>query len=288
VALVLACAVGYELFNRPELTRLGRPAAQLACPVSAEIPWIDDIQSRLMPALEEWWIQQTADPTGLALLPALDQLEDETSRATVQETLLGYAEKRDPAATGLLARLILGQDESSAEGLSWLTKAANYGNRDSQLLYAAMAFSSVNPLPEEQTTALRLLTLAAQAGHTPAAESLASIQMVRGEEDEATHWIGVAAAAGSVTARYQQALWAAHGRGGVADPAAARAAFQQAAEQGHPQAMFWLGRCWEVGFGGPASPDEAKRWFRRSNDLVEAGESQITSENDASSGSDPR
>lgn len=288
VALVLACAVGYELINRPELTRLGRPAAQLACPVSAEIPWIDDIQSRLMPALEEWWIQHASDPTGLALLPALDQLEDETSRAMVQEALWGYAEKRDAAASGLLARLILAQDASSAEGLTWLTKAANYGNRDSQLLYAAMAFSSVSPLPEEQTTALRLLTLAAQAGHAPAAESLALIQMERGEEDEATHWIGVASAAGSVTATYQQALWAANGRGGVADPSVARAAFQEAAEQGHPQAMFWLGRCWEVGFGGPSSPDEAKRWFRRSNDLVEAGESQIASGSNPDSGSDPR
>lgn len=287
-ALVLACAVGYELVNRPELTRLGRPAAQLACPVSAEIPWIDDIQSRLMPALEQWWIEHASDPTGLALLPALDQLEDETSRATVQEVLLGYAEKRDAVATGLLARLILTQDESSAEGLAWLTKAANYGDRESQLLYAAMAFSPVNPLPNEQTAALRLLTLAAQAGHAPAAESLASVQMDRGEEGEAVHWIGMAAAAGSVTARYQQGLWAAHGRGGVADPPSARAAFQEAAEQGHPQAMFWLGRCWELGFGGPSSPDEAKRWFRRSSDLVEAGESQIASGSDPDSGSDPR
>lgn len=288
VALVLACGVGYELVNRPELTRLGRPAAELACPVSAEIPWIDDLQSRLLPALEEWWIQHASDPTGLALLPALDQLEDETSRATVQEALLGYAEKRDAAATGFLARLILAQDQSSAEGLAWLAKAATYGDRESQLLYAAMAFSPVNPLPKEQETALRLLTLAAQAGHAPAAESLASVQMERGEEDDATHWIGVAAAGGSVTATYQQALWAAHGRGGSTDPSAARAAFQQAAELGHPQAMFWLGRCWEVGFGGPASPDEAKRWFRKSNELVEAGESQIVSGSDPDSGGDPR
>jgi len=279
-ALVLGSGVGYELGNRPELLRRGGPASELACPETAEILWVDGLQQQLKPNMEEWWILHASDPTGLALLPALEQMEDAASRKAIEATLLSHAEKRDAAAAGLLARCILARDEASEEGLSWLARAANLGDRASQLLYAARAFAPDHPMPAEQATALRLLTLAAQAGHPPAAELLASVHMGRGEEAEALHWIEEAAAAGRVTARYQQALWAAHGLGGTSDPSVARAAFRQAAEQGHHQAMFWYGQCLDAGFGGPVSPDEARRWLRRAEDLAEPEEPQLASGGD--------
>ncbi len=47
------------------------------------------------------------------------------------------------------------------------------------------------------------------------------------------------------------------------DHAAARAWFACAADQGHAKAMGMLGRCCEEGWGGPAAPAAALRWYRR-------------------------
>ena len=64
-------------------------------------------------------------------------------------------------------------------------------------------------------------------------------------------------------AEYQLGMMYAEGTGGPKDDAAARAMFERAAAQGHPDALDWAGAFAEQGRGGPEDKAAAKAYYEK-------------------------
>ena len=119
--------------------------------------------------------------------------------------------------------------------------------------------------------ALVSLQQAAQAGNLSAMRAAASVllpSMQKTDARQGLNWAQLAAQKGDSGAQYLLGKALFYGNAALpADRHQARAFFENAAQQKHPQAAYFLGLMYQNAYGVPADPAQAAQWFRQSADL---------------------
>src|SRR5450830_734810 len=128
-------------------------------------------------------------------------------------------------AMPLLGRVLVqrGDARSVAEGRDWLQRAAQAGDASAALQLGKLWFKGAPGLPADADRALPWLEQAADKG-----------------QDAAARWMRRAAEAGWADSQFLLGQMLLYGQGVKADPLEARAWFERAAEQDHPEANLQL------------------------------------------------
>lgn len=120
-------------------------------------------------------------------------------------------------------------------------------------------------VPQDNDEAAHYLGLAAEQGHAEAqfllGISYALPETGASNDEEAVKWFHRAAEQGHARARYQLGEAYFNGRGVARDPHWAALWYGAAAEQGHREAQFMLGNIYVAGVGAPADSVEAMKWL---------------------------
>ncbi len=181
---------------------------------------------------------------------------------TLKDARMGDTESQ--YQVGLMLANGIGVKRDAAQGLEWITRAAERGHAGAQFLlgshYAADGVSVMGSQHDE-LRAMEWLFKAAQQGHPRAHHRLAvllrqsHLQLARGHEEAAAR-LGVADAQLLVGL---QALDAATPQAKTS----AMAWLQRAAEQGLPAAQTALGKAYVTGQGVPVNAELGLQWLRK-------------------------
>lgn len=186
-----------------------------------------------------------------------DQAKREISYLKKVEGLLGKAEQGDAEAMCGIAKIF--EDyvpRNSSRTFLWFLQAAENGSRDAQFEVGSRYLSG-DGVREEDKAACTWFVKAAEQGHLRARQAV----VARTEFD----LVSKAAENGDAGSQFQLGMFYASGHGVKASDNMAVHWFEKAAKQGHPEAMYELGkhlsvRCHAV------SPD-AFEWFRKAAEL---------------------
>lgn len=172
-------------------------------------------------------------------------------------------------AMPLLGRVLVqrGDARSVAEGREWLQRAAQAGDATAALQLGKLWFKGAPGLPADADRALPWLKQAADQGQEAAAHYIALIlkngsPQTPAHPEAAARWMRRAAEAGWADSQFLLGQMLLHGQGVKADPMEARAWFERAAEQDHPEANLQLLLAQthaELGLHRQAD-SEAERW----------------------------
>jgi TPR repeat protein len=150
-------------------------------------------------------------------------------------------------AMPLLGRVLVqrGDARSVAEGRDWLQHAAEAGDATAALHLGKLWFKGAPGLPANADQALPWLKQAADHGQEAAAHYVALIlkngsPQTPAHPEAAARWMRRAAEAGWADSQFLLGQMLLHGQGVKADPMEARAWFERAAEQDHPEANLQL------------------------------------------------
>lgn len=150
-------------------------------------------------------------------------------------------------AMPLLGKVLVqrGDARSVTEGRAWLQQAAEAGDATAALQLGKLWFKGAPGLPADADRALPWLKQAADQGQEAAAHYIALIlkngsPQTPAHPEAAVRWMRRAAEAGWADSQFLLGQMLLHGQGVKADPMEARAWFDRAAEQDHPEANLQL------------------------------------------------
>lgn len=150
-------------------------------------------------------------------------------------------------AGSLLGRVLVQRRDARlvAEGRDWLQRAAEAGDATAALQLGKLWFKGAAGLPADTDRALPWLHQAADQGQDAAAHYIALIlkngsAQTPAHAQAAARWMRRAAEAGWADSQFLLGQMLLHGQGVKADPDQARAWFERAAEQDHPEANLQL------------------------------------------------
>lgn len=150
-------------------------------------------------------------------------------------------------AMPLLGKVLVqrGDARSVAEGRAWLQQAAEAGDATAALQLGKLWFKGAPGLLADADRALPWLERAADQGQDAAAHYIALIlkngsPQTPAHPEAAARWMRRAAEAGWADSQFLLGQMLLHGQGVKADPMEARAWFDRAAEQDHPEANLQL------------------------------------------------
>lgn len=181
------------------------------------------------------------------------------------------AERGDATAAFNLGICLLegvGTERDPPKAAHWLRRAAE-SVPNAQFWYGRM-LTQGNGVRADAAEGLVWITKAAQAGLAEAQVLLGSM-LVNGEggpKDHATAqvWFAHAAASGHAGAMFALGALAGGGHDVPTDRELAQNWFRAAAEKGHAHARLMLGRYLARGLAGPADPMQARRWLEQARD----------------------
>ena len=172
-----------------------------------------------------------------------------------------------------------GLSQDYDEAIKWWRKAANAGNAHAQANIGVM-YASGRGVRKDEVEAVRWYRMAAEQGHSGAQKNLGICfekgQGVAKDEDKALHWYNRAMAGGCEEAKpLAEALQGKHRR--AEDTRLAIQAFtnkewadgfrlSQSADRDDPVVQFYLGVCYDNGYGVDKDSREAVRWYRKAAD----------------------
>lgn len=156
--------------------------------------------------------------------------------------------------------------EDKAEGIKWLTKAADQ-EFPPAMVDLANCYESGNGVAQDKALALDWLKRVANLGHVKT-QYLLGVRYFKGEgvsvdKAEAFRWFTKAAEKGALPAKFYLAYCYMQGEGCELDPKKALELFREAAEGGLPAAQYNLGLCYYKGTGVEIDEDEAESWFEK-------------------------
>lgn len=175
-----------------------------------------------------------------------------------------------PAKLALLDQALAQGDRDQAQ--RWALAAAEAGDAGAQFTLARLLEDVT-----DTEGAVHWYRAAAQQGLVIAQSALAEALTEHGAYAEAADWFEAAAIAGDLSARHNLAVALAQGLGRVADPAAARALYLQAAQAGYAPSMRNLAVMQARGQGGVQSFRFALAWALAAKALAEPDAAEVVS-----------
>jgi TPR repeat protein len=211
---------------------------------------------------------------------------------TVQEALERLQAAAEAGQTSAMLDLAefygrgLGVKQNFSERFHWFQKAAEAGDPRGAFL-AALAQETGLGTPADPAQALAGFQKAAEMGLTEAHMKLAELLLAGPEADPAkaaTHLEAALDGGLPLAANILGRLYM-DGAGDLkADPEKARQVLQRGADLADPEAMKNLGVMFRQGWGGPADPAQALKWFLAARDLgYQGGENMETALTDLES-----
>lgn len=190
--------------------------------------------------------------------------------AQAEHWLAAAAAKQDPAGEFGLGMLHAGGHGGTPDpekAAVWFERAADHGNTSAQLCLALLLMEG-RGVSKDEGRAAQLFTQAAEGGQPEAMYRLGHLYRyghgVPVSAEAAETWLRRAVARGHVGAMVVLAYLLAE----AVPPEflSASQLFRQAADLGHPQAQYALGRLYLHGRGVPNDPAQAAVWFAKAAD----------------------
>jgi hypothetical protein len=175
-----------------------------------------------------------------------------------------------PAIRSMAVAYNSGGPTDEGVAVDWLQRSADAGNRESQFDLGEIFRRST--VRRDERRAIRLYTLAANAGHGEAAYQLGRMyekgQGTSKNEREALNWFTKGAELGFPAAMAGAGVYHLKGTGTSRNDAKAREWLEKGAAAGSAAAMYNLGTMYEDGRAGlPKSRATAREWYERAAKL---------------------
>lgn len=182
----------------------------------------------------------------------------------------GHVGAQIAVATHLLNGQGVAKDRKAAG--EWLARAADSQDSVARYLLGRLREEAGGDLDGARSS----YRVAARAGHREAQFALAALlakSNAEADRKEAAEWFGKAREAGHKEAANRLGELYRDSRGVLQQADKARIIFQQAAAQGHVNAMYNLARMQDSGLGGQRDTENALEWYARA---AEAGHEKAT------------
>ena len=155
------------------------------------------------------------------------------------------------------------------EAARWIYAAAMSGSAPAQTIWGQILLDG-RGVAADPDAALRWFKIAALSGYADGINMVGRCTELgwgtAADPAEAARWFRQAAAKGHAWAQFNLASLMLKGEGVAHDARGALTLLVRSARQGNPKAMNMIGRCRELGWGGPAKAGSAVRWYRRAAD----------------------
>jgi TPR repeat protein len=212
--------------------------------------------------------RQLAEAGNLAAGYALGVLllqngQDAETRAEGLRWITSAAEGGEVQAQAQAGQLLL-TTEDPKRGVAFLEKAAEAGHTGA-MHALGLAYLNGQGVPADPATAASWLRKGAEAGDVSSQTALAQLYRTgKGVEQsgaEAARWLRAAADSGSATAQHNLGVLYSEGKAVPKSPEQAVKWFRMAAEQGHPMAQSALGSAYLLGNGAEQDLVQALMWY---------------------------
>ena len=161
-----------------------------------------------------------------------------------------------------------GVDKDEREAFRWYMAAAEGGSAQAQYNLGLMRLRGIGTW-KDADEALKWLEESAKSGCAPAQNLLGTLYSegieVKRSFDVAQRWLQTAAESGYAAAQFNLGLLYSYSPEG--DPSAAISWFEQAANQGHPLAAWYLGSAYEEGRGVEVDFAKARQYYQLGCDV---------------------